>query len=159
VERVLPAMFGAIEKTAAREEAFTQRYGFGPPRFLVVSPTKFCNLHCAGCYANSDAASHEKLAFDVVDRIIQEKTETWGAVFTVISGGEPLLYQSEGKTIFDLALKHQDNYFLMYTNGTLIDAAMARRLAEAGNITPAISVEGYEAETDARRGKGVYKKF
>jgi len=47
----------------------------------------------------------------------------------------------------------------MYTNGTLIDAAMARRLAEAGNITPAISVEGYEAETDARRGKGVYKKI
>ncbi len=159
VGNVLPAMFGAIEKTGGREEAFRQSYGFGPPRFLVVSPTKFCNLHCAGCYANSDAASHEKLAFEVVDRIIQEKTEKWGAVFTVISGGEPLLYQSEGKTIFDLALKHQDNYFLMYTNGTLIDAAMARRLAEAGNITPAISVEGYEAETDARRGKGVYKKI
>ncbi len=159
VNNVAPAMFGAIEKTNERREAFKQHYGFGPPAFLVVSPTKFCNLHCTGCYANSDAASHEKLSFEVVDRIIQEKTEKWGSIFTVISGGEPLLYQSESKTIFDLARRHQDNYFLMYTNGTLIDAAMARKLAEVGNITPAISVEGYEAETDARRGKGVYKKI
>ncbi|GAB6275643.1 MAG: hypothetical protein SAMD01599839_01830 [Rectinema sp.] len=159
VNNVAPAMFGAIEKTNERTEAFKQHYGFGPPAFLVVSPTKFCNLHCTGCYANSDAASHEKLSFEVVDRIIQEKTEKWGSIFTVISGGEPLLYKSEGKTIFDLARRHQDNYFLMYTNGTLIDAAMARKLAEVGNITPAISVEGYEAETDARRGKGVYKKI
>jgi len=159
VGSVLPAMFGAIEKTGVREEAFKQRYGFGPPRFLVVSPTKCCNLHCPGCYANSDAASKEKLSFETVDRIIQEKTECWGAVFTVISGGEPFLYESSGKTILDLARRHQDNYFLVYTNGTLIDTTMARALAEIGNITPAISVEGYEAETDARRGKGIYKKI
>lgn len=158
VGSVLPAMFGAIEKTGVREEAFKQRYSFGPPRFLVVSPTKFCNLHCPGCYANSDAASKEKLSFEIVDRIIQEKTERWGAIFTVISGGEPFLYESGGKTILDLARRHQDNYFLVYTNGTLIDTTMARALAEVGNITPAISVEGYEAETDARRGKGTHKK-
>ncbi len=155
---VLPAMFGSIAKIGEREAAFAQRYGFPPPRFLVVSPTKFCNLHCSGCYANSDSASKEKLSFETVDRIISEKTEKWGGVFTVISGGEPLLYESDGKTIFDLALKHQDNFFLMYTNGTLIDARVARRIAEVGNITPAISVEGFENETDRRRGTGVYNK-
>ncbi|MGB9685884.1 MAG: radical SAM/SPASM domain-containing protein [Rectinema subterraneum] len=158
VNSVLPAMFSAIDKTTEREEAFKRRYGFGPPRFLVLSPTKFCNLHCTGCYANSDSASREKLSFETVDRIIREKTEVWGSVFTVISGGEPLLYESEGKTILDLARAHQDNYFLMYTNGTTIDKEMAHKLAEVGNITPAISVEGYENETDARRGKGIYKK-
>ena len=36
---------------------------------------------------------------------------------------------------------------------------MAKRLAQMGNVYPAISVEGYEAETDARRGKGTYKKI
>ncbi len=154
--RVLPAMFEAIGKIGEREAGFAKRYGFPPPRFLVLSPSQFCNLHCTGCYANSDAASRKSLSFETVDRIISEKTEKWGGVFTVISGGEPLLYKSDGKTIFDLALKHQDNYFLMYTNGTLIDAEMARRFAEVGNITPAISVEGFEAETDARRGTGVF---
>lgn len=158
VNSVLPAVFEAIDKTSQREKTFKLSYGFNPPRFLVLSPTKFCNLHCVGCYANSDASSHEKLSFATVDRIITEKTECWGSVFTVISGGEPLLYESEGKTILDLARKHQDNYFLMYTNGTLIDKAMAKKLAEVGNITPAISVEGYEAETDTRRGRGVYQK-
>ena len=32
-------------------------------------------------------------------------------------------------------------------------------MAELGNISPAISVEGYEAETDEHRGKGVYGKI
>jgi len=156
--RVLPAMFEAIGRIGGREAKFAERYGFPPPRFLVLSPTRFCNFRCAGCYANSDAASRESLSFKTVDRIISEKTETWGGVFTVISGGEPLLYESEGKTIFDLALRHQDNFFLMYTNGSLIDEAVARRFAEVGNITPAISVEGFEAETDARRGAGAHAK-
>jgi hypothetical protein len=33
---------------------------------------------------------------------------------------------------------------------------MADRLADVGNVFPAISVEGFEHETDARRGPGIY---
>ena len=36
---------------------------------------------------------------------------------------------------------------------------MAAQIAEVGNLTPAISVEGFEAETDERRGEGVFKKI
>ena len=36
---------------------------------------------------------------------------------------------------------------------------MAKQLRELGNLTPGISVEGFEKETDARRGKGIYKKI
>lgn len=130
-----------------------------PPVFLTISPGKFCNLRCTGCYANSSSTSSEKLEWDVLDRIITEKSELWGSYFTVISGGEPLLYESQGKTIIDLAKKHQDNYFLMYTNGTLISKEMAQKLANVGNITPAISVEGFEKETDNRRGVGIHKRI
>jgi MoaA/NifB/PqqE/SkfB family radical SAM enzyme len=69
------------------------------------------------------------------------------------------MYESQGKTILDLFEKYNDTFFLMYTNGTLIDKAMARRFAELGNVSPAISVEGFEEDTDARRGKGVYGKI
>ncbi len=138
---------------------FQEKFGRTPPSFLVISPGKFCNLRCVGCYANSSSTSSEKLDWDVLDRIITEKTNLWGSYFTVISGGEPLLYKSQGKTIIDLAQKHQDNYFLMYTNSTLIDKTMAKKLAEVGNITPAISVEGFEKETDTRRGKGIHKRI
>jgi hypothetical protein len=33
------------------------------------------------------------------------------------------------------------------------------RLAELGNVMPCIGVEGFEAETDRRRGKGHFQKL
>jgi len=48
---------------------------------------------------------------------------------------------------------------MVYTNATLISDEVARRMAELGNISPAISVEGFEKETDARRGKGVHRRI
>ncbi len=144
---------------ANKIKKFQKKFGENPPSFLLLSPGKFCNLKCTGCYANSSSASAEKLDWDILDRIMAEKIDLWGSYFTVISGGEPLLYKSQGKTILDLAKKYQNNYFLMYTNGTLINEEMAKKIAEVGNITPAISVEGFEKETDERRGKGVHKKI
>ncbi|MCP2519638.1 radical SAM protein [Candidatus Aminicenantes bacterium AC-708-M15] len=138
---------------------FESEYGFKPPAFVTISPTKFCNLNCTGCYANSFKKAKEKLGYKIVSRIIREQKELWGSHFTVISGGEPLAYKSNGKTIFDLAEEHNDTFFLMYTNGTLINEQVAEKFAELGNITPAISVEGFEKETDERRGKGVFKKI
>jgi hypothetical protein len=44
----------------------------------------------------------------------------------------------------------------MYTNGAPIDEKMATRLAEVGNIVPAILVEGFEARTDQWCGTGVF---
>ena len=145
------------EHKAALEHFHEEHNGYGPPSFVVISPGKLCNLHCKGCYASSGHDS-EKLDWDVFDRIITEAKTLWGSGFVVISGGEPLAYRSQGKGILDMAAKHQDAFFLMYTNGTLIDEKMAARMAEVGNITPAISVEGWEERTDARRGKGVFQR-
>jgi MoaA/NifB/PqqE/SkfB family radical SAM enzyme len=125
---------------------------------LLVSPTQRCNLVCQGCYAASTTETKGTLSYATFRRILQDKRDNWGSHFTVLSGGEPLLYRSEGKTIYDIFQEFPDNYFQMYTNGTLIDDAAAARLAALGNVLPAISVEGFEAETDTRRGKGVFGK-
>jgi len=148
-----------ILENNATIRTFKETHGFGAPGFLLISPTKRCNLRCTGCYASSSSANAEKLDYDMVDRILREKKDLWGSHFTVISGGEPLMWRSDGKDLIDIAAQHSDQYFLMYTNGTLIDEKMAQRMAEVGNITPAISVEGFEKETDARRGKGVHKRI
>ncbi|MGQ9617176.1 MAG: radical SAM protein [Spirochaetota bacterium] len=129
------------------------------PTFITISPTQKCNLACIGCYAASSSKTASTLDWDIVDTIMEQKRKLWGSHFTVISGGEPLLYESRGKTIIDLFEKHRDNFFLVYTNALLIDRSVARRFAQLGNIAPAISLEGYEEQTDARRGKGVYKKL
>ncbi|RKX79618.1 MAG: radical SAM protein [Spirochaetes bacterium] len=142
-----------------RSQPFKEKYGFYPPVFLTISPTKRCNLQCTGCYAGSTASDKNTLPYSILNRIIADKRENWGSHFTVISGGEPLMYRNDGKDIFDLFKENNDNYFLMYTNATLINKEAARKLAELGNVTPAISVEGWEKETDERRGKGVFRKI
>jgi len=136
-----------------------QRLGFIPPLFALISPGKKCNLRCTGCYACSDSASAAKLDWATFDRILTEKEDLWGSYFTVISGGEPFLWKDDGKDLLDMAARHDSNFFMVYTNGTLITKSVARRLAELGNVSPAISVEGFEAETDQRRGKGVHRRI
>jgi MoaA/NifB/PqqE/SkfB family radical SAM enzyme len=152
------------EKRDIRDK-FQADYGFKSPNFITISPSQACNLHCYGCYACSDPTTSPHLSFDTVCSMISEVRDKWGASFVVISGGEPFMYrdaQSDptkpAKTILDVFAKFPDMFFMTYTNGTLIDEKMAKKLQELGNVSPAISVEGYEQNTDDRRGKGVFAK-
>jgi len=146
------------ERRGIWERYHQEHGGYGPPSFLVIGPGKLCNLRCQGCYASS-GADHEKLDWEVFDRIVTEAQTLWGTGFFVLTGGEPLIYRSQGKGGLEVAAKHPDAFFLMFTNGTLIDERMATHLAEVGNLTPAISLEGFEERTDARRGKGVFRRI
>ncbi|MGM0529724.1 MAG: radical SAM/SPASM domain-containing protein [Bacteroidota bacterium] len=147
------------QKFSEKLEDFKEQYGEYPPNFIVLSPTQACNLKCTGCYASSDPHASAKLPFHVVDKIVDEVRNKFHSRFVTISGGEPFMYKSEGKTMLDLFEKYDDVFFLVYTNGTLITPEVAERLGKSGNVTPAISVEGFEKETDARRGKGTHKKI
>ena len=149
---------GLPEFKKARE-SFYNKYGTYPPLFVLVSPTQRCNLKCVGCYASSSSETAATIPFDVVDRIFKENHDIFGSRFIVISGGEPMMYKSEGKTLLDLFEKYNDTFFIFYTNGTLITKEVAERLAKSGNAIPQISVEGFEKETDERRGKGVFQKI
>lgn len=134
--------------------------------YLTVSPTNFCNLACKDCYAGF-IYNKKTLPFPIVSRIYTEMKEIFGSFFMVISGGEPTYYkykdQKSGKTFYleDVLEKHNDTFNLMYTNGVRLadDRKFVKRIAELGNVTPAISVEGWEKTTDARRGKGMFKKI
>ena len=137
---------------------FSQEFGVNPPSTLTISPGKTCNLQCVGCYASAGPTA-EKLKWSTFDRIITEAKTLWGVRFLVISGGEPLAYRSEGKGLLDAAEKHPDVFFMFYTNGTLIDEETARRMAVLGNVTPAISIEGWRDRTDERRGEGVFDQI
>ena len=159
VETLVNSVFlkGSGRKKAMMQ--FKDKYEIFPPMFVTIGPTKKCNLNCTGCYASSTATTAETLEWSILDKIIQELHDEMGMRFFVITGGEPLLYKSEGKTILDLPKKWNDSFFLMYTNGTLITKEVSKEMAKLGNITPAISVEGFEKETDDRRGKGIHKQI
>lgn len=140
-------------------EKFEEKYGEPPPTFIVLSPTQVCNLKCIGCYASSAANTQATMPYPYVDRIVGETYDCWGSRFMTISGGEPFMYKSEGKTLLDIFKKYSDMFFLVYTNGTAINEEVAAELAKSANVTPAISVEGFEEQTDQRRGPGTHKKI
>jgi MoaA/NifB/PqqE/SkfB family radical SAM enzyme len=146
-----------VEEANISREEREKKYG-EVPSFIVLSPTSNCNLRCTGCYASIGDIKFNTLPYEVVDKILQE-CHDWGIRFITISGGEPFLYQDKGKTLFDIWKKYNDMYFLVYTNSTFISPEIAKKLAELGNVTPGISVEGWEKETDERRGKGVFQKI
>jgi len=145
-----------VQKKSAVRDDYYRTHGEYPPAFCVLSPTQSCNLHCNGCYAVSDEQSHQHLSYETVRHIARDMHDVLGSRFMTISGGEPFIYKDSGKTLLDLFEEFNDMFFLVYTNGTLIDEKVAQKLAQLGNVTPAISVEGYEKETDERRGKGVH---
>jgi len=134
-------------------DEFHSRHGFYPPFFLVLSPTMHCNLNCFGCYAG-EYNKEDELETWLIHRLLAEAKEM-GIYFITISGGEPFLRQD----LLEIFAAHDDIYFQVYTNGTLIDERMAKNLSHLGNVLPVISVEGWEKETDARRGPGAFKKI
>ncbi|QGU94095.1 radical SAM protein [Clostridium bovifaecis] len=122
------------------------------PFTMLISPTMQCNLRCKGCYA-TDMLDQPKIPIEEVDRIIKEAREL-GIYYVIVLGGEPFFY----KELLDIYEKYDDMMFTPFTNGTMINEEIADRLQKLGNVIPMLSVEGEEEATDARRGKGTYKK-
>ncbi|MFA9424197.1 MAG: radical SAM protein [Sedimentibacter sp.] len=124
------------------------------PWAILMDPTSACNLHCTGCWA-AEYGNKMNMDFDTLDSIIQQGKKL-GTYMYIYSGGEPLMRKDD---IIKLCEKHNDCAFLAFTNSTLIDEKFADEMLRVKNFVPAISVEGFEEETDFRRGKGTYKKI
>ena len=139
-----------IGNSAIKETS--KKYGVNVPWTILMDPTSACNLKCTGCWA-AEYGHQMSMDFETLDRIVTEGREL-GIYMFIFSGGEPLVRK---KDIICLCEQHPDCYFLAFTNGTLIDEAFADEMLRVGNFAPAISVEGYEEETDMRRGKGTFK--
>ncbi len=131
--------------------AFYNQQGIAPLGTLMISPTLKCNLRCYGCYSGAHENKNE-LTHDEVDKILSEASDA-GTNFVILLGGEPFIVP----WLVDLIEKHSSMAFLVFTNATLIDDAKVDRLAAVGNAAIAISVDGFEDETDRRRGPGAFK--
>jgi MoaA/NifB/PqqE/SkfB family radical SAM enzyme len=140
---------------AARRRARMARKGLTVPPIAIFSITNGCNLRCKGCYAQAirgdapDELSSEKL------RDIVAEADELGISFFVIAGGEPLTRPE----IVDIARDFPHIVFLLVTNGLLLTPALIARLAELRNVVPTLSIEGNQAETDERRGRGVHERL
>ena len=114
------------------------------PAFNMISVNEACNLACSGCWVTR--GGRKSLTIQQIEGIILE-SKRHGSKFFGILGGEPLMY----KGLLDIFQRHHDCYFQLFTNGTLLTDEVALKLRKAGNVTPLISIEGLEEESDRRR--------
>ena len=121
------------------------------PPFMFIALTNTCNLRCHGCWVEKEGTAHF-LAEDDLDRIL-ETGKKKNAYYYTLLGGEPFLF----KGIWDVFERHSDCYFQVITNGMLFTEENVKRLAKAGNVTPLISIDGWQGENDRRRGSGVFE--
>ena len=136
-----------------KQEAKAKELGCNIPWALLIDPTSACNLHCTGCWA-AEYGNKLNMSYETLDSIIRQGKEL-GAYFYLYTGGEPLVRKAD---IIRLCEEHPDCQFAAFTNGTLIDEAFADEMLRVKNFIPAISVEGFEEDTDFRRGAGTFKK-
>ena len=132
-----------------RRWRFYRREGRYPPALLAISPTTHCNLRCGGCYAAGRET--QELSRETVHRVLNEANAMGTSFFTIV-GGEPFCWEP----LLETLEQFNTSLFLIYTNGTLITDDVAQRLAGAGNALITFSIEGYEEETDRRRGAGTF---
>ncbi len=129
-----------------------EKYNCNIPWLILFDPTMACNMHCVGCWSGT-YGHKSNLSFEDMDKIVSEGKEL-GVYLYMMTGGEPTTRMPE---IFKLAEKHNDCFFGLYSNSTLITDEMCEKVRQLGNITFMLSIEGTPDTNDARRGDGHYQ--
>lgn len=138
------------------------------PQHLVMQwhITERCNLRCAHCYQEDYAGkelSHQELLtilgqyIDLLDGWRRHSFRPITGHITV-TGGEPFARRDFLGLLEAFAALKKHFSFAILTNGTFIDAAMARRLRVLGPRFVQVSIEGTRETHDAIRGPGTFDR-
>jgi radical SAM protein with 4Fe4S-binding SPASM domain len=130
------------------------RIEYGP--VVAFNCTSRCNLNCLHCYSSSTSGlSEDELTTAEAMHLLHQLAEA-NCPVVLFTGGEPLLRND----LFDLLTeaKQLPLRTVISSNGTLIDSAVAKKLAALGVSYVGISIDGNESLHDAfRQTKGCFK--
>jgi len=134
---------------------FGQHKSYGP--VVAFNCTNRCNLNCLHCYSSSttDLSNNDQLTTAEAERLLHQLAEV-NCPAVLFTGGEPLLRDD----LFELLAKAKQLGLrtVISTNGTLIDLAVAKKLAEVGTSYVGISIDGDEPfHDDFRQSIGCFK--
>ncbi|WP_346696841.1 radical SAM protein [Thermophilibacter mediterraneus] len=136
------------------QERARDAYGCNIPWAILLDPTSACNLRCTGCWA-AEYGHALNLSYEDICSIVDQGRELGCHVY-IYTGGEPLVRKAD---LVRICERYPDCVFLCFTNATLIDEGFCQEMIRVANFVPAISAEGNEHTTDARRGTGTYAKI
>ncbi|MCU1277795.1 MAG: radical protein [bacterium] len=152
----------APNQLAARRDAADWR-ARPVPEEIAFKLTNRCDLRCAHCYQWNEEGYHHHLVraerqgdlpLSVIAKVLTATRELRSNVF--LWGGEPLVYR-EWDGLVEL-LAADERWTSICTNGTLVEQRMESLLRISGHLEMAISIDGFEAEHDALRGAGAFRR-
>ena len=130
--------------------------------FVQCHLTERCNLNCRHCYQTGSGAA--ELSLDEIRAMLSEITDmlaAWTEAYQLkfasslnVTGGEPFLRADLFEILGEMGVRGFAVYLL--TNGTLVDAEKAARLAALDVKGVQVSIEGPAEIHDAIRGKGSF---
>ena len=122
---------------------------------VIWNLVRRCNLTCRHCYSiSADVDFPGELTTPEIFRTMDDLA-AFRVPALILSGGEPLLHPD----IFTISRRAKAMGFFvgLSTNGTLIDAGVAARIAEVGYDYVGISLDGRRATHDRfRRKEGAF---
>lgn len=131
----------------------TKNFSFADTVFIEV--TRKCNLRCSHCLNNSGVLLEKEMTHEEILNLVDSLVEA-GIQDIRFTGGEALT----SNYIYDYI-----SYALskgvavsLASNGTLINAEVAKKLATAGLKKCVISIDGTKKSNDMIRGKGAYDR-
>jgi mycofactocin biosynthetic radical S-adenosylmethionine protein MftC len=129
--------------------------GLSAPVNVTWEVTYACNLSCAHCLSNSGAKRSGELTTEQCRKVIDAMAASRVFQFS-IGGGEPFV-REDFLDLVDYA--HEKGIVTcISTNGTMIDAEIARRL-DHKLVYIQVSLDGATPESnDAIRGKGSFRR-
>ncbi|MCB2196222.1 MAG: radical SAM protein [Bacteroidetes bacterium] len=147
---IIYSIYNQYKAYLKRKEMLKQ--GINIPPVMALSITDKCNLNCKGCYLKSQKRTQKAPITDQeIEKYLKESKEL-GVSIILLLGGEPLM-----KDVFKLTKNHKNMIFSMFTNSTLIDDSMVKKLKKNKHIIPILSMEG--TDTNQRRGSGILESI
>ena len=129
--------------------------GLDAPICLTWELTYACNLQCIHCLSSSGRRDPRELTTKEAEAVIDE-LQRMQVFYINIGGGEPTI-RSDFWHLVDYATDHGVGVKFS-TNGSRIDATVARKLTAMDYVDVQISIDGADAATnDAVRGEGSFE--
>jgi radical SAM protein with 4Fe4S-binding SPASM domain len=125
------------------QQVIARNFSQAVPMTALFELTFVCNHACSFCY-NCPTGQKEMTTAEVIGAL--RKLADFNILYLTLTGGEPLVR----KDFFEIATAARGMGFALriYTNGYLIDEAMAKRIKEIANpVEIEISIHGARPET------------
>jgi len=124
------------------------------PQVVGVEITGRCQLRCRHCFNRSGPDNQHELPLDVIERLLDEML-TWGVYHLRLSGGEPTFHRQFREVV--KACREREIKIAMNSHG-VYSAEMLIYLQTAPIELFFISIDGLEANNDAIRGAGAFRR-